>query len=116
MLFHVVLLKPRADLSVEDRQRFLAAFDRAIRDVPTVRGVRVGTRVRHGAGYEAVAPDAADYLAIIEFDDVAGLQTYLRHPSHDELGRLFGTLLAGALVFDFQMNGAELIMEGLQEV
>ena len=115
MLLHVVLLKPRPDLSAEDRQNFLAAFDRAIRDVPTVRGVRVGTRVRHGAGYEAVAPDA-DYLAIIEFDDVAGLQVYLRHPSHVELGRLFGTLLAAALVFDFQMNGAEEGMEGLPEV
>ena len=107
MLFHVVLLKPRADLSAENRREFLAAFERAIHDIPTVRAVRVGKRVRHGAGYEAAAPDAADYLAIIEFDDVAGLQLYLQHPSHVELGRLFGALLSGALVFDFQMNGAE---------
>jgi hypothetical protein len=108
MLIHVVLLKPRPDLSNDDRQRFINAFDHATRDVPTVRGVRVGTRVRHGAGYEGVAPDTADYLAMIEFDDLAGLQTYLQHPSHAELGRLFGTLLAGALVYDFQMDVAGL--------
>ena len=107
MLFHLVLLKPRPDLSAEDRQLFIVAFDRATREAPTVRGVRVGTRVRHGAGYETAAPDMADYLAIIEFDDVAGLQTYLRHPSHVELGRLFGTMLTGAFVYDFQMNGLD---------
>jgi hypothetical protein len=105
MLIHLVLLKPRPDLSSDDRQAFLDAFDRATRDAPSVRGVRIGTRVRHEAAYEAAAPDAADYLAMIEFDDVAGLQAYLHHPSHAELGRLFGTLLARAFVYDFEMNG-----------
>ena len=42
--------------------------------------IRIGRRVRHGAGYELSAADAADYLVAIDFDDVVGLQAYLRHP------------------------------------
>ena len=106
MLLHVVLMKPRGDLSAADRAAFVAAFERAVRTIPTVRSVRVGRRVRHGAGYEASTPDA-DHAAIIEFDDVAGLQTYLRHPAHEELGARFGESLSSAMVFDFEAGGLE---------
>jgi len=107
MVAHVVLMKPRADLSAGDRQAFIGAFRRAIRQIPSVRGVRVGRRVRHGAGYEAAASDTADYLAVIDFDDLAGLQTYLRHPAHDELGARFGQSLSSALVYDFEVGGTD---------
>jgi hypothetical protein len=106
MVLHVVLMTPRGDLSAADRAAFADAFERAVRTIPTVRGVRVGRRVRHGAGYEASATDA-EHAAIIEFDDVAGLQTYLRHPAHDELGARFGRSISSALVFDFEAGGLE---------
>jgi hypothetical protein len=109
MVAHVVLLKPRADLTPDERRAFIAAFTMAATHIPTVRHVRVGTRIRIGAGYEAQAPDAADFLAIIEFDDEDGLQGYLRHPAHAELGRLFGTTAESALVFDFKVGGLEMI-------
>ena len=109
MILHVVLMKPRPDLTADDRRRFLHAFQTALHDIETVRSVRFGTRVKHGAGYEALAPDHADVLAIIEFDDIDGLKTYLRHPSHAELGELFGTLLSGAAVYDFEAGGLELL-------
>lgn len=107
MVVHVVLLKPRQDLSETDRRAFAAAFRRAVTDIPTVRGVRIGRRVTHGAGYEQGMPDAADYLAILEFDDVAGLRTYLRHPAHDELGAHFGRSLTSAFVYDFELLGQD---------
>ena len=94
MVSHIVLMKPRADLSVDGRAAFVDAFERAIREIPTVRTVRIGRRVTHGAGYEQTSPDAADYLAVIDFDDLAGLQTYLRHPAHDALGARFGQSLS----------------------
>jgi hypothetical protein len=106
MVSHVVLMKPRADLSHADRRAFVAAFERAIREIPTVRGVRLGRRVRHGAGYELAAPDTSDYLVVIDFDDLAGLQAYLRHPAHDELAR-FGQALGSAWVYDFELGGVE---------
>jgi hypothetical protein len=107
MVSHIVLMKPRTDLSAADRQAFAAAFERAMREIAAVRAVRLGRRVVHGAGYETTAPDAADYLAIVDFDDLAGLQSYLRHPAHAELGRRFGQALSSALVYDFELGTLE---------
>ena len=107
MVSHVVLFKPRPDLTEDERRAPAAAFERAIREIPTVRNVRFGMRVRHGAGYEQSAPDAADYLVVIDFDDLAGLQAYLRHPAHDELGARFGQSLSSGFVYDFEVGGVE---------
>jgi hypothetical protein len=109
MVTHIVLMKPRPDLSAADRQAFVAAFERALREIPTIRHVRIGRRITHGAGYEQTSPDAADFLAAIDFDDLAGLQTYLRHPAHDEVGARFGQSLSGALVYDFEIGGIEVL-------
>ena len=38
----------------------IAAFERALTEMPAVRHVRVGRRIIHGAGYEAGMPDAAE--------------------------------------------------------
>ena len=109
MISHVVLMKPKPDLAREDRRALVAAFERAVKDIPSVRAVRVGRRVRHGAGYEESALDAGDFFAMIDFDDLAGLQAYLRHPAHQELGALFGQSLSSALVYDFEAGGLELL-------
>ena len=71
-----------------------------------MRGVRIGRRVTHGAGYEQVAGDAS-FVAIIDFEDLDGLKTYLQHPAHAELGRLFGQVLQSAQVYDFSVGGIE---------
>src|SRR5262245_31989110 len=100
-------MTPRTDLSDDDRRAFLAAFERALREIPDVRGVRIGRRVLHGAGYESLASAAGAYLAIIDFDDLAGLQNYLRHPAHEDLGARFYGALASATVCDFDISGIE---------
>jgi hypothetical protein len=108
MVSHLVLMKPRPDLSPADREDFIGAFERALRQIPTVRDVRIGKRITHGAGYESSALDL-DYLATIDFDDLDGLQTYLRHPAHLDLGMRFGRALSGALVYDFEVGGVEVL-------
>ena len=103
MVWHVVLLKPRADLRPDERRHFVDAFRRAVTSIPSVRGVRFGRRVTHGAGYEQNAPEAGAFIAIVEFDDRAGLEAYLADPAHNELGVAFGESLSAALVYDFEM-------------
>ena len=105
MVWHLVLMKPRGDLSDADRQALLDAFGRAVREIPTVREVRIGRRVTHGAAYEIAAPDSADFVVSIGFDDLAGLQTYLRHPAHEELAARFYQSLSSALIYDFEVGG-----------
>jgi len=111
VLWHLVLLKPRADLTTAERRRFADAFRQAVSVFPSVRAVRFGRRVTHGQGYDQDAPDAAAFIAIVEFDDRAALQAYLAHAAHDELAAHFGQFLSAAIVYDFEMlaeNGAEL--------
>jgi hypothetical protein len=112
MVTHVVLMKPRPNLPAPDRDRFVVAFERAVREIADIRGVRVGRRITFGAGYESSAADM-DFIAMIDFDDLAGLQAYLRHPAHAELGARFGQSLSGALVYDFEVGGVEALRGGL---
>ena len=113
MISHVVLMKPRPDLSEVDRRRFAASFERAVRDISSVRNVRVGQRILHGAGYEDGNSFSAEYLALIDFDDLDGLRAYLQHPAHAELGARFATSLAGAMVLDYETGGLELMEQWL---
>ena len=107
MIAHVVLFCPKPDLSAGDRRSLVAAFERAVREIPCVRNVRVGRRVTHGAGYEQRMPETADYLIGIDFDDLEALQTYLRHPAHDEIGARFNQSLRSALIYDFEVDNIE---------
>jgi hypothetical protein len=103
VISHVVLFRPKPDLSPADRDGLIAAFRTAVLEIPTVRGVRAGRRVTHGAAYEQTAANL-DILIAIEFDDLAGLQTYLRHPAHAELGARFNQAMDSGMVYDFEVG------------
>ena len=109
MIAHVVLFRPKLDLSADDRLSLVAAFEHAIRAIPAVRNVRVGRRVTHGAGYEQRMPETADYLIVIDFDDLEALQTYLQHPAHEELRARFNQALSSAWIYDFDVGGLEMV-------
>ncbi len=89
-------------MSERERDALVAAFRRAVREIPDVRAVRVGRRVTHGAAYERSSPGIADFLIVIDFDDLDGLQAYLRHPAHAELGMRFNQAFDSGLVYDFE--------------
>ena len=104
MIAHVVLFKPRPDLSAADTGLLMAALDRALREIPSVRRAIVGPRSQLGATYEQLPQPDFSYAAIVEFDDRKGLQDYLAHPAHDELGRRFWAALEATMIFDFEME------------
>jgi hypothetical protein len=112
MVSHVVLMKPRPNLTAADRAALVDAFERAVTQIDAVRAVRIGKRVVHGAGYEAAAPDAADYIAIVDFDDLAALKAYLDHPAHEELGARFAQLVDASMVYDFEAAAFETLRVG----
>jgi hypothetical protein len=104
VLVHVVLFRPRAGLSEENRRDMFDALHAAATGIPTVRRFSVGTRVSHGAAYETLMREDFPYAAIVEFDDLEGLQAYLRHPQHEKLGALFYQLQEMALAYDYQIR------------
>jgi hypothetical protein len=109
VISHVVLMKPRPDLSEDERREFVHAFERAVTRIADVRHVRVGTRIHTGAQYDTGMPDTGEFLAVIDFDDRAGLEAYLRHPEHEALGRLFYRSLNSAFVYDYEVGGIEVL-------
>jgi hypothetical protein len=106
MVCHVVLFRLRPDLAQTEREAFVQALEIALRDIPTVRGLRIGRRVTFGAGYEEGLPDY-QFCGLIEFDDLAGLRAYLEHPAHEEVGARFNTSIEKGLVYDYEMGGPE---------
>jgi hypothetical protein len=107
MLFHVVLFRPRAELDTAARAGLVEAVEEALRRIPSIRRFHVGRRVTHGADYESLMPVSLDYAAILEFDDLAGLQAYLQHPAHEALGQRFMCALEASAIFDYQMQGGD---------
>ncbi len=105
MIAHVVLFRPKADATDAQRQAMLDAIAVAAHEIPSVRRFRIGTRVTHGAPYENLTTEHFPFAAIVEFDDLPGLQAYLQHPKHQRLGELFYQLLEAALVYDYDVQG-----------
>ena len=104
MISHVVLFRPKSDLTHDEREGLARAFEHAVQRIPTVRAVRVGKRTTVGAAYDQQSGETPDILIAIDFDDVSGLRTYLEHPAHVELGERFNRAANTALVFDFDVT------------
>ena len=98
------MFRPRPGLSEADRRGLADAFRDALREIPSIRRVRIGRRVTHGRPYESLMRVDYQYAAILEFDDVAGLKAYLEHPVHDALGARFFATFEEALMYDFELK------------
>jgi hypothetical protein len=68
MFAHVVLFKPKPGLDPAGRQRLAAVFERALREIPSIRRAHVGRRVLNGRPYEQLMTVDYEYAAILEFD------------------------------------------------
>jgi hypothetical protein len=103
VIAHVVLFRPRAELTDAERSALIDAFARALKNIPSIRRSRVGQRVTHGRpGYERMMSEDYDHIAVIEFDDLEGLKAYLDHPAHKELAQRFFSAFEAALMYDFE--------------
>jgi hypothetical protein len=104
VIAHVVLFRPRANLSAQARQALAASFEAALTRIPSIRRARVGRRVIAGRPYDALMRVDYAYAAVIEFDDRAGLMAYLEHPTHEQLAAQFYSAFEEALMYDFELQ------------
>jgi hypothetical protein len=105
VITHVVLFRPRAGLSDQDRARLADALRMAIATIPSIRRARFGKRVTHGRpGYEQMMRVDYEYAALLDFEDLAGLQAYLEHPAHETLAGRFFEVLDEGLMYDFDLR------------
>lgn len=104
MVAHVVLFRPRPELTDTERAQFVDAFEDAIRNIPLIRRARVGRRITMGRAYDEHNAEEFPFAAILEFETEADLREYLNHPAHQRLGEQFYFAAERALVFDFVLS------------
>ena len=115
MIVHLVLFTPRADLSPEAKRQLANSFEAALKQIPSIRRARVGRRVTHGRGYEALMTVDYQYAAVLEFDDGDGLKAYLQHPAHEQLGAQFFEAFEQALMYDFDLAEGTAVLAGITQ-
>jgi hypothetical protein len=113
MVTHVVLFRPKAQLSAQSRQQLVEAFTRAVREIPQIQRANIGRRVTHGRPYEQLMRTDYPYAAVLEFEDLDRLKGYLAHPAHDALGSAFFECCDETLIYDFEIGDVESIVGDL---
>lgn len=107
MILHIVLLKPRGTMTVDDRRTALDALSRSIAGVPGIARFRIGRRIRHGlTGYEQQMTADYEFALVLEFESIDALTAYLTAPAHAALGGLFATATDAALAYDYELREA----------
>ncbi len=105
MIAHLILFKPKHNLTDAERRTVLDGLRAAAAGIPSIRRMRVGRRIRHGRpGYEQLMREDFEYVVIVEFEDVAGLTAYLAHPQHAAIGQHFTQSSAAALAYDYELE------------
>ena len=103
MISHLVLFRPRATLSVAEREALVTSLQAAITGIPSIKRASVGKRILlNRPGYETQMAEHFEYSAILEFDSEADLRAYLDHPAHVDLGSRLFTAAEAVLAYDFE--------------
>jgi len=103
LIAHVVLFNERQGLSAEQLGSFARILQATLKGVPAITRATVGRSVEVDAGYAREFGDKTyRFAAVIEFRDIEGLQAYLQHPLHHELGRLFWEYCESTIVLELE--------------
>ncbi len=106
VIAHVVLFRPKPELTDDQRRAFVTALEHALLNIPLIKGARVGRRMVVGRPYDQQNTHDFPFVAILEFGSEADLRAYLEHPAHQMLGAQFYLTSDAALVFDYQLLDA----------
>lgn len=115
MITHVVLFRPRTDLDGSDRRDLAETFLKTLQQIRSITSARIGNRVTHGRPYEQLMQENYTHAAILEFDDLEGLKSYLEHPAHEKLAARFFASCQQALMYDFDMDQGQHALEALAQ-
>lgn len=104
MTVHVVLFRPRPELGDTEREGLFEAMRAAARDIPSVRGFHIGQHIAQPVPYVMGGFPSFPWVALLEFEDEAGLRTYLSHPLHVALGQRFNAAAEAAMIYDYTIT------------
>jgi hypothetical protein len=103
VIAHIVLFEPKSTVSEGEREAFSAALKRAFSAIPGIERARVGRRISPDVEYALdLGHSTYKYAAVLEFADLGRLKSYLAHPAHQELGRLFWENCSSTVILDVE--------------
>lgn len=111
MTLHLVLFRPRAALSTDERTALIDALEHALTSIPLIKRARVGRRTTLGRLYDQMNAQDFPFVALLEFETEADLRAYLDHLAHDKLGEQFYLTSESALVYDFDLMDGTAVRE-----
>ena len=103
MIAHLVLFRPKADLTDAQRHTLVKTLEDALTGIPVIKRARVGRRRTLGRQYDAYNADEYPFVAILEFESESDLVEYLDHPAHRSLGEQFYLTSERAMALDFEL-------------
>jgi len=103
MIAHVVLFRPKAQLTTDERSGFVVALEHALHNITGIHRARIGRRITLGRQYDQQNAESYPFVAILEFENEANLRAYLEHPAHQVLGEQFYLTAESALAFDYEL-------------
>ena len=101
MIVHVVLFRPRPDVGDAEREHLFEAMRVAAREITSVRSFRIGQHIAQPVPYVMSGFPSFPWVALLEFEDEAGLRAYLSHPLHVALGQRFNAAAETAMIYDY---------------
>src|SRR5437870_5802758 len=114
MISHIVLFEPKTGLSDAQRQEFLSTIQLAIGAIPEVRRARIGKIFSLGVMPDNIMGGTThSFAAVFEFVDRRALQTYLDHPAHQAVRRLFWEHCASTLIADTEMTDVSVVSSSI---
>lgn len=104
MIAHIVLFRPKPNLSIARQRLFAQTIRDVLSAIPTIRRANVGKIVSQSPliGYMTYT-----YAAVLEFDNASGLDQYLSDPSHEKLAQIFWESCESTVILDASLDRAE---------
>ncbi|MHC2999757.1 Dabb family protein [Microbacterium sp. HJ5] len=97
MIRHVAVFRFVPDFTAHERDRWMALVRALPGSIPELRRISIGADVVHG-------PSSHEIALVADFDDLAGLDAYTRHPAHAEILAISGPVKTSLATVDFEIT------------
>lgn len=96
MIRHVAVFRFVPEFTASEREHWMSLLRALPERIPELRSMSVGLDVLGG-------PASHELAIVADFDDLAGLEAYTRHPAHAEVLRISAPVKASLATVDFEV-------------
>ena len=97
MIRHVAVFRFVESFTAAEREHWMTLLRALPAQIPELRSMSVGTDVLGGTSSHELA-------IVADFDDLAGLEAYNRHPAHAEVLRISAPVKVSLATVDFEVG------------